>query len=107
MDSIDLNYGLQVISNSFDVSNLREDDIMPGAASYGGEKYFICLCKAEKKAKAQMQFNSQVVWEQGAGRYVVELAYLGSQQYIAADVQLGGLRLVCGPANIASPWGVL
>jgi len=67
------------------VSNLREDDVVPGAAGYGGEKYFICLCKAEKKAKAQMKFNSQMVLEGGAGRYVIQLACLGSQQY-AADV---------------------
>jgi len=58
------------------VSNLREDDVVPGAAGYGGEKYFICLCKAEKKAKAQMKFNSQVVVEEDAGSYVIHLAYL-------------------------------
>ncbi len=65
---------------------------MPGATGYGGEKYSICLCKAEKKAKAQMKFNSRVVLEEDAGSYVIHLAYLGSQQY-AADVQLGELRL--------------
>jgi len=81
------------------MSNLREDDIVPGATGYGGEKYFICLCKAQKKAKAQMKFNSHVVLEGGAGRYVIQLAYLGPQKY-AADVQLGRLK-------IGSPWGVL
>ena len=74
---------------------------MPGATGYGGEKYSICLCKAEKKAKAQMKFNSQVVLEKDEGSYVIHLAYLGSQQY-AADVQLGRLRL-CGPTNFGSP----
>jgi len=71
---------------------------MPGATGYGGEKYFICLCKAEKKVKAEMKFNSQVVPEEDEGSYVIHLAYLGSQQF-AADVQLGRLRLF-GPANI-------
>jgi len=59
------------------VSNLREDDVMPGATGYSGEKCFICLCKAEKKARAQMKFNSQGVLEGGEGRYVTQLAYLG------------------------------
>jgi len=38
--------------------NLREDKVVPGATGDNGEKYFICLCKAEKKARAQMKFNS-------------------------------------------------
>ncbi len=42
------------------MSNLMEDDIMSGATD-GVEKYFTCLCKAEKKARAQMKFNSQGV----------------------------------------------
>jgi len=47
---------LQVIANFSDVSNLGEDDVMPKAAGYDGKKYFICFCKAEKKARAQMKF---------------------------------------------------
>jgi len=49
---------LKVIANFFDVSNLMEDDIMSGATD-SVEKYFTCLCEAEKKAKAQMKFNSK------------------------------------------------
>jgi len=51
------------------VSNLREDDLMSGAADSNGEKYFICLCRAEtKKVKAQMKFNSWgVLGEEGGG----------------------------------------
>jgi len=49
---------LKVIAGFFDVSNLLEDDIMSGATD-SVEKYFTCLCKAEKKAKAQMKFNSK------------------------------------------------
>jgi len=59
------------------MSNLREDDIASGATDYGGEKYFLCLCRAEKKAKAQMKFNSQGVLGEGIeGRYGEQLAYL-------------------------------
>jgi len=83
------------------MSNLREDNIIPGAVGYSSEKYSICLCKAEKKAKVQMKFNSRMVPEEDARSYVIHLAYLGSQQY-AADVQLGRLRL-CGPTNFGSP----
>ncbi len=51
---------------------------MSGATDSGGEKYFICLCRAEKKAKAQMKFNPQGMLEKGGGgRYGEQLAYLG------------------------------
>ncbi len=43
---------LQVIASFSDVSNLREDDVAPGSIDCDGEKYFICLCRAEKKATA-------------------------------------------------------
>jgi len=69
---------LKVIANFSNVSNLREDNFASGATDYDGEKYFICLCRAEKKAKAQMKFNSQgVLGEGGGGRYGEQLAYLG------------------------------
>ncbi len=55
---------LKFIANFSDVSDLMGDDIMSGAAD-GGEKYFTCLCRAEKKAKAQMKFSSQGVLGEG------------------------------------------
>jgi len=36
------------------MSNLWEDDVMPGATGRGCEMSLICLCGAEKKALAQM-----------------------------------------------------
>jgi len=47
------------------MSNLREDDTTPGSTDYDGEKYFIFLCWVEKRARAQMKFNSQVVQGEG------------------------------------------
>jgi len=41
------------------MSNLMEDDVMSGATDRD-EKLFTCLCKTEKKAEAQMKFNSKV-----------------------------------------------
>jgi len=63
-----------------------------GATDYNGEKYFICLCRAEKKADAHMKFNSQgVLGEGGEGRYGEQLAYLGSLHDTAVNqlVRLG------------------
>jgi len=65
---------LQVIANFSDVSNLWEDGIVSGATNFGGEKYFIHLCQAEKNARAQMKFNFQGVVLGGEGRYGVQLA---------------------------------
>ncbi len=68
---------LQVNANFSDMSNLREDDVASGATDYDSEKYFTCLCRAEKKARVQMKFNSKGVLGGGEGRYGEQLAYLG------------------------------
>jgi len=74
---------------------------VPGATGYRGEKYSICLCSAEKKARAQMKFNSWGAKGGGEGRYVEQLAYLGYLLDTAVN-QLGGLRQH-GQANVGSP----
>jgi len=38
---------------------------MSGATDYDGEEYFICLYRTEKKARAQMKFNSQGLLGEG------------------------------------------
>ncbi len=47
------------------MSNLRKDKIASGATDNDGENYSIYLCRAEKKAGAQMKFNSQGVLGEG------------------------------------------
>ena len=56
---------LKVIANFSNVSNLRGDNFASGATDYDGEKFFICLCRTEKKARTQMKFNSQGVLREG------------------------------------------
>ncbi len=88
---------LKVIANLSDVSNVREDNVVSGATDCDGEKYFICLCRAEKKAEAQMKFNSQGVLGEGVKeRYGEPLAYLGCLLGIA-----GGL--FDGKGNMSKP----
>jgi len=80
------------------VSNLRQDDIMPGATGYDGEKYFICLCRAEKKTRAQMKFNSQG----GAGGGVKEDG-MESSLYTLDPCLMLLLTSLMGKGNVNKP----
>jgi len=90
---------LKIIANFSNVSNLRKDHVVSGATD---EKYFICLWRAEKKAKAQMKFNSQgMLGKGGGGRYGGQLPYLGYLLGIAVGL-FDGLGQY-GQASIGSP----
>jgi len=65
---------LKVIASFFDVSNLTEDDVVSGATD-GVEKYFTCLCKAEKKAEAHLN-------EGNVGKPALEVCERGAKEGI-------------------------
>jgi len=86
---LSFNFDVQVISNSSDVSSLMKDKSVPGATGYGGEKYSICLCSAEKRPKPRWSSTLNGAGE-GSEWYVQQVVYLESLP--GAGNQLDGLR---------------